>query len=139
MKTPAREILDEERLRKSERLLEELADVRRDMSSWEELGALSYRSPALVGLLMGYLEEAEDPPRMVELVAEVGELAGERWVWATVEATVRDMAKVGIVEVFGKPRRGMTPDGRRVKVSVLGWAWWERRLLTVPADLEPEE
>ena len=109
------------------------------MSSWEELGALSYRSPALVGLLMGYLEEAEDPPRMVELVAEVGELGRDRWAYATVEATVRDMAKVGAVEISGKPRRGMTPDGRRVKVSVLGWAWWERRLLPVPADLKTEE
>lgn len=104
-----------------------------DWSS-DTVGKLGYRSRDLVAAILGLLDGEEfEPVGWVALVGAVGELSGERWSWSTIEAAIRDLVWAGAVAVEGRVERGR-PDPRRVRLTLLGDAWWSGESVPSPID-----
>ncbi len=116
------------------------------MSRWrDELGSLGYRSPVLVAAMLERVDAAhvEDLPAFaigwLDLTSSSHDAFAGAWEWSTVEGTLRDLVKLGAVYVVGKPGNSRRPDGRRVRLTVLGRAWLEGELLVDPVEASGDE
>lgn len=87
--------------------------------------------------ILGLVEDAgEEGIRWLDLLAAPGLVERNE---ATLDATIRDLVKLGALRVTGSARRpgssGARGDTRMVRLTLLGAAWLNGELLPRPTDL----
>lgn len=101
------------------------------MTVVDELGPLRYRSPELIGSILGQIYDAGEPVPWLRLVDT---LTDGPWPWKTVENVIYDLIAFGAVHVVGRAGDTRTPDRRALKPTALGRAWLDRTILPQPRN-----
>ena len=94
------------------------------------MAKLYFRNPRLCTYILGYVESADgEPLRWDEIVEHFG-AAG--FPWKTVENRLYDLIAFGAIHKIGGTRPGQP---RAVKLTPLGQAWLDHKLLAPPLFL----